>query len=84
MKNNWRKLNMQNQKKELLKQFKAVVEDMLDNYEKYTDEEKAQVKAIFEQAAKLNAALDKYDVELKFNWEEYLETVGLYFDARRF
>jgi Mg2+ and Co2+ transporter CorA len=75
---------MQEKKKELLKQFKAVIEDMLDNYEKYTDEEKAQVKEIFEQAAKLNAALDKYDVELKFSWEEYLQTVGQYFDARRF
>ena len=75
---------MKTEKKELLKKFKKIVEDLLDNYEKYADEEKAQVKAIFEQAAKLNAALDKYDVELKFNWEEYLETVGLYFDARRF
>lgn len=75
---------MQNQKKELLKQFKAVVEDMLDNYDKYTEEEKAQVKELFEQAAKLNAVLDKYDVELQFSWEEYLQTVGQYFDARRF
>ena len=75
---------MQNQKKELLKQFKAVVEDMLDNYDEYTEEEKAQVKELFEQAAKLNAVLDKYDVEFKFSWEEYLQTVGQYFDARRF
>ena len=75
---------MQEQKKELLKKFKALVEDLLDNYDKYNAEEKAQVKELFEQAAKLNAVLDKYDVELQFSWEEYLQTVGQYFDARRF
>ena len=74
---------MQEQKKELLKKFKALVEDLLDNYDKYTEEEKAQVKELFEQAAKLNAVLDKYDVELQFSWEEYLQTVGQYFDAMR-
>ena len=75
---------MQEKKKELLKKFKALAEDLLDNYDKYTEEEKAQVKELFEQAAKLNAVLDKYDVELQFSWEEYLQTVGQYFDARRF
>ena len=74
---------MQNQKKELLKQFKALVEDLLDNYEKYTDEEKVQIKELFEKAAQLNAVLDKYDVETKFDWKEYLLTVGQYFDAMR-
>ena len=39
---------MQEQKKELLKKFKALVEDLLDNYDKYTEEEKAQVKELFE------------------------------------
>ena len=43
---------------ELLKNFKVLIEDLLDNYEKYTDEEKAQVKEIFEKASKLNAILD--------------------------
>ena len=74
---------MQEQKKELLKQFKALVEDLLDNYEKYTDEEKVQIKELFEKAAQLNAVLDKYDVETKFDWKEYLLTVGQYFDAMR-
>lgn len=74
---------MQEQKKELLKKFKLVVEDLLDNYDKYTDEEKAQIKELFEKAAQLNAALDKYDVESKFDWQDYLLTVGQYFDAMR-
>ena len=34
---------MKKEKKELLKNFKVVVEDLLDNYEVYTDEEKAQI-----------------------------------------
>ena len=74
---------MQEKKKELLKNFKLVVEDLLDNYDKYTDEERAQIKEVFEKVAELNAALDKYDVESKFDWKEYLLTVGQYFDAMR-
>lgn len=75
---------MQEKKKELLKKFKVLVEDLLDNYDKYTDAEKAQVKELFEKAAELNAVLDKYDVETEFDWGEYLLTVGQYFDAMRF
>lgn len=75
---------MQDKKKELLKQFKLVVEDLLDNYEQYTDEEKAQVKEVFEKVAELNRVLDKYDVEPKLEWKDYLFAVGQYFDAMRF
>ena len=67
--------------KELLKKFKVVVEDLLDNYEKYTDEEKAQVKEIFQKVADLNVILDKYDIETTFNWEEYIVAVGEYFST---
>ena len=74
---------MQEKKKELLKNFQLVVEDLLDNYDKYTDEEKAQIKELFEKVAELNAVLDKYDVESKLDWKEYLLTVGQYFDAMR-
>ena len=68
-------------KKELAKGFKVIVEDLLDNYEKYTDEEKAQIKELFQKAADLNAVLDKYDVEKKFNWQDYFVAVGRYFDT---
>lgn len=74
---------MKNEKKELIKNFKAVVEDLLDNYDKYTDEEKAQIKELFQKAADLNTILDKYDVERKFNWTEYLTACSQYFDAMR-
>ena len=74
---------MKNEKNELIKNFKVLIEDLLDNYEKYTDEEKAQVKEIFEKASELNTILDKYDVERKFNWTEYLSACGAYFDAMR-
>jgi hypothetical protein len=69
------------EKKDLVKGFKKVIEDMLDNYEKYTDEEKAQVKELFEKASALNTVLDKYDVERKFDWNEYFISVGKYFDS---
>lgn len=75
---------MEKEKKELIKGFKVVIEDLLDNYEKYTAEEKAQIKEIFQKVADLNAILDKYDVETKFNWEDYIVAIGQYFDSVRY
>ena len=72
---------MKKEKRELIKKFKAVVEDLLDNYEKYTEDERNQIKDIFQKVADLNQILDKYDVEAKFDWTEYLAAYGLYFDA---
>ena len=69
------------EKKELLKSFKLVIEDLLDNYEKYTDEEKAQIKDIFQKVADLNTIFDKYDIEKKFDWDEYIIAVGQYFNS---
>ena len=70
---------MKNEKKEFIKKFDVAIEDLLDNYEKYTDEEKAQVKEVFQKVADLNKILDKYDVEANINWEEYWNTVAPYF-----
>lgn len=75
---------MQNEKKEFIKKFKTVIEDLLDNYDKYTDEEKAQVKEIFQKVADLNKVLDKYDIETKIDWAEYWIAVGQYFDNVRY
>ena len=72
---------MKNEKKELIKNFKIVIEDLLDNYEKYTEEEKAQIKELFTKVSELNAILDKYDIETEFNWKEYATVVGRCFGA---
>ena len=56
----------------------------MDNYEKYTDEEKAQVKDIFQKVADLNKLLDKYDVEASFDWEEYWGSVSQHFVSVRY
>jgi predicted methyltransferase len=75
---------MQNEKKEFIKKFNVVIEDLLDNYEKYSDEEKAQIKELFEKVADLNKILDKYDVESEVNWSEYWGTVSQYFGTVRY
>ena len=72
---------MKSEKKELIKKFKVVVEDLLDNYEIYTEEEKAQIKELFQKVADLNTILDKYDVETKNDWNEYLTVYSRYFDV---
>ena len=74
---------MQKEKKELIKNFKVVIEDLLDNYEKYTDEERAQIKEIFQKVAELNTILDKYDVDVKADWQEFLIACGQYFENVR-
>jgi hypothetical protein len=72
---------MQNEKKELLKKFKTVIDDLMDHYEEYTDEEKAQIKEIFKKVAELNTILDKYDIEVKIDWNEYFTLLGQCFDG---
>ena len=71
---------MKKEKKELIKKFKVVIEDLMDNYEEYTDEEKAQIKEIFKKVAELNTILDKYDIDVKLDWEEYSVAYSQYFD----
>ena len=72
---------MQSEKKELLQKFKTVIDDVMDHYEEYTDEEKAQIKEIFQKVAELNTILDKYDIEAKFDWNEYFTSLGQCFDS---
>ena len=72
---------MQSEKKQLVKSFKSLIEDLLDNYDKYTDEEKAQVKEVFEKASELNVILDKYDIEIDFDWQEYFNSISGYLGA---
>ena len=72
---------MKNEKKELTRNFKILIEDLLDNYEKYTEEEKLRIRDIFETASALNAILDKYDIDTEFNWAEYFNSVSRYFGA---
>ena len=75
---------MKKEKKELLKNFKIVVEDLLDHYEQYTDGEKAQIKEVFEKVASLNKVLDKYDVEKGVDWSEFYSSYGQFFGTMGF
>ena len=75
---------MSKEKKELVKKFKVVIEDLLDNYEEYNDEEKEQIKEIFQKVASLNTILDKYDIDVRFDWNEYVTACGQYFDMMLF
>ena len=70
---------MKNEKQELIEKFNALIEDLLDHYEEYTEEEKAKVKEIFQKTAELNTILDKYDVEKPLVWPEFLSAFDRYF-----
>ena len=70
-------------KKQLAKGFKIIIDDLLDNYDKYTDEEKDQIKELFQKASELNTILDKYDIETQFDWNEYFTALAQCLDAMR-
>ena len=70
---------MKKERKELVKKFKVVIEDLLDHYEEYTEEEKAQIKEIFQKVADLNKVLDKYDVAKESYWSEFFAAYGQFF-----
>ena len=78
---------MKKERKELIKKFKVVIEDLLDNYEYYTDKEKEQIKEVFQKVAELNKTLDKYDfdscdnADIKTHWMEYLDEYRKHFDT---
>jgi predicted methyltransferase len=72
---------MKKEKKELVKKFKVVIEDLLDNYEQYTDEEKAKIKEVFQKVAELNKVLDKYDDDGEIYWAEYLDVYSHFFNT---
>ena len=70
---------MKKEKKQLIKKFKIVIEDLLDNYECYTEEERAQIKDVFQKVAELNKTLDKYDVAKESYWAEFFSAYGQFF-----
>ena len=72
---------MEKEKKELIKNFKVVIEDLLDHYEQYNEEEKVQIKELFQKVCDLNTILDKYDIETDFDWQAYFDIVSRYFGA---
>ena len=72
---------MKKERKELVKKFKKVIEDLLDNYEEYTDAEKAQIKEIFQKVSELNKVLDKYDIAQEGYWAEYSSACSHFFGS---
>ena len=73
---------MANTKKELNKQIDLLVEDILDNYEKYSPEDKLRVKNLIEQMTKLNGVLDKYDKKKKSFWDKLTEAFNNFFGIK--
>ena len=71
---------MKNEKKDLVKKFKVVIEDLMDNYEIYTDEEKAKIKEVFQKVAELNKVLDKYDEVNGEYWADFCEAYAHFFN----
>lgn len=61
---------MANEIKQLKKAYIEVIEDIFDNYDKYTNDEKVKVKQQLDHLEKLNDILEKYDTKKKKKWFE--------------
>jgi hypothetical protein len=61
---------MSKQAKELKKAYEKVIEDIFDNYDKYTDDEKVKVQQQLKSLDSLNSILEKYDKKWRnpFQW----------------
>jgi len=70
---------MANTKKEITKKLKEVVDDLMDNYEKYNDSEKEQVKNQMRQMINLNKSLDKYDPWITRAFDKIMEAFNDFF-----
>ncbi len=70
---------MANSKKEITKKLKEVVEDLMDNYEKYNESEKEQVKNQMQQMINLNKSLDKYDPWITRFFDKIIEAFNDFF-----
>lgn len=70
---------MANTKKEITKKLKEVVDDLMDNYEKYNDSEKEQVKNQMRQMINLNKSLDKYDPWITRIFDKIMEAFNDFF-----
>ncbi len=71
-------------KDELIKNAKALLEDIFDNYGSYSTQDKQKVQNLMNQMANLNLALDSYDKPKKAEktkslWEKFKEAVGKFF-----
>lgn len=49
--------------KQLKKLYKNLIEDIFDNFDSYTDDEKRRVKEELSHLEALNSILEKYDVK---------------------
>ena len=76
---------MANSKKELVKRSKDLIDDIFDNYDEYTDEEKHRIQSLMNQMSNLNLDLDKYDKQSskrKSLWERFTRAVGDFFGKK--
>ena len=68
-------------KSELKKCFINLIDDIMDNYDKYSDEEKNEIKVFYEAAEKLNDKLESYDSK-KSILEKYLNAFKNFFGGK--
>ena len=73
---------MANDKKTITKKLRKVIDDLMDNYEKYNDEDKLKVKKQMKDLIDLNKSLDKYDSRFTNIWDLISDAFNKFFGKK--
>ena len=74
---------MSNDKKNVVIGYNKIVEDLLDNYDRYTENEKNAIKKILSDLYNLNRLLNKYDKKPRAWEDEAKKAHNKFFNSKR-
>ncbi len=71
---------MSEDKKNVVIGYKKIIEDLLDNYDRYTEGEKSTIKKALSELYNLNRSLNKYDKNPRVWENEAKEAYNKFFN----
>ncbi|HBO48296.1 MAG TPA: hypothetical protein DD614_00430 [Clostridiales bacterium] len=69
-------------KSDLTKSFNKVIDDIMDNYDKYTTQEQTEIEQFFHSAETLNSKLEHYDKKPSL-WEKFKKALSNFFGGKK-
>lgn len=69
-------------KSDLIKSFNKVIDDIMDNYDKYTQQEQSDIEQLFRSVETLNSKLDHYDKKPSL-WEKFTKALSNFFGGKK-
>lgn len=70
------------EKKKLISALDKVVDDIMDNYDKYNESEKKEIETFYQSAIDLNKKLEHYDNN-KSLWDKLVDAFNNFFGGKK-